>query len=563
MDTATGITRLPHCVSAVNRLPAWLTSWGLYVIALCAMPGHAIAALEEPSAVQGGDGVVTTEAYIADRTFNGGLYFADAFAGSPSRDYLGQKIIRLENGDVIVAGVVPASGGGTNLLNLGLVRYNAAGVRVAWTNPGAFGVFGNQYVVFPNTNDPLAFEQVVNVLDMKRLGNRIFLLTDKKYPGSDGDSRVLVFGTDGSYLAQTTVFGTTLDEYAGGLLVYEESPESVRIMVVGSTFNAVWRPTFRSGIVAANGTIVFAPIVYPNPANYCPTNRGCILRSIAAGGALQAGPPTRFYLAGSRQSAIPDNGNWDYLVMSVRENGGPNVDFNASGVQTVAFDRGRDNYDDARSIVVRPDFYSGVVNGHDDIYVVGNVNQACRAGIGIAKVKQYGELDPQFGDELSPGGARSGLLVVGGSSALGGTNCFARETEVGADAALSGSGFGTLDGYLTGKLAVAGYLSIDNAAGCSGNCAEDRYEAVLYVFKSLDGTQLSANYYPFASVPGGINSTRHTALFGLTASGDFTFTATGSARFFQTAIGQPQGKNQYVTMRFRNNTIFRDSFGGD
>jgi hypothetical protein len=55
---------------------------------------------------------VTPPPYVMDPTFNGGKYFLDAYASSASGDYTGKKLVRLDNGDVVVAGIVPDLRGG-------------------------------------------------------------------------------------------------------------------------------------------------------------------------------------------------------------------------------------------------------------------------------------------------------------------------------------------------------------------------------------------------------------------------------------------------------------------
>lgn len=79
--------------------------------------------------------------YVPDPTFNGGNFYEDAFAGDSTQldaSFEGGKIVRLANGDVVLAAVVRhpyASVSTDGAFELGFVRYNAAGVRVPWPNP--------------------------------------------------------------------------------------------------------------------------------------------------------------------------------------------------------------------------------------------------------------------------------------------------------------------------------------------------------------------------------------------------------------------------------------------
>lgn len=64
-----------------------------------AFPTHAVLlalALCMPSAPRASVG--------ADPNFNGGLHFVDRFSGSGAGNFVGEKIVRRTNGEVIVAG---------------------------------------------------------------------------------------------------------------------------------------------------------------------------------------------------------------------------------------------------------------------------------------------------------------------------------------------------------------------------------------------------------------------------------------------------------------------------
>src|SRR4051812_42640243 len=50
--------------------------------------------------------------YVMDPTFNGGSYYVDAFASTPVADYAAKRLVRLDDGDVVVAGTVPDLRGG-------------------------------------------------------------------------------------------------------------------------------------------------------------------------------------------------------------------------------------------------------------------------------------------------------------------------------------------------------------------------------------------------------------------------------------------------------------------
>lgn len=497
--------------------------------------------------------VLSAAPYLPDPSFNGGLYKLDHFSALNSDSSLGKKIARLTNGDVIVAGLAPAhSGTGRLPINLGLVRYNSVGNRVAWTNPGAYGWNSNYGIVYPNSDDPANLNAIKDVLDIKVVLDRIYVLVDRRFQGgNDIDSYIYVFGTDGAFVTTMCVVCSGLSEYSGGMDFRSSLtfPETITVGVTASTFNGVWRPTFRSGTLNANGSITFNPVVFPNPGNYCPTNRGCILRSIALGGRNGNGAATKFYLAGTRQSNIPDNNAWDFLVMAVNFDGSPVTSFGGSGVTTVAFDDGGDNYDDANSINASTSF--GFPSS-DSIYVTGFVNRECRDGMGIAKLKDTGGLDLAFGDPVPPF-AHGGTMIVGGAAGDFGS-CSAQFLNGHSDYAQSSA-------LANGKLAIAGFTEYGPGTFCiPGNpCAEDRVDGELTVIDTEHGAIDSFRSYPFTSTVNG-SRTRHSGFWGIAYNGDGSFTATGVVRYFQSAAGQPAGAEQFGTLRLSSDRIFANGF---
>lgn len=160
-----------------------------------------------PEAVDG-----SVQPYVPDPSFNQGHLGLDHFAAPNGADEVGGPTAQLTNGDTLVAGLVPNYGAtgtcndGVTLCNIGLVHYNAAGARVAWSNPGDIGHFGNQYVVYPGTGGLYQF-----IRDVKVRAGYIDVLVDEIDSSHSGlgreDVRIVTFREDGSYLAQWPVFG--------------------------------------------------------------------------------------------------------------------------------------------------------------------------------------------------------------------------------------------------------------------------------------------------------------------------------------------------------------------
>lgn len=490
--------------------------------------------------------------YIPDPSYGTGLISPDAFAGSFSRNYVGRNLVRLDNGDIVVAGLVPKFEGGTNLVNVGLVRYNASGTRVAWSNPTAlYAFYGNQYLIYPNRDDATANNdlRIDDVKDMKLFGDRIFVLVDSYFQNFAGPyvkrSRVLVFKTDGQFLAAAAV--GPADTFAGGIALYDNGafPTVVSLVYAGYTRpeSGPSRPVFARYTVAANGAMDEQVQATPNPANFCPADRACEIHGVALGGSF-AGPP-RVYLAGTRYQ----NGtaNWDFLAMALNTNGTPITSFGHDGVNTVQFNVGGNLLDRANAIVVD----RGGFASEDQIYLIGDVAQGCKQGAGVAKLTQDGELDNSFGAPVFLGGL-SGKRVVGGSNS---SPCLLNLVETSAVA-------GAL---VDDRLAVAGYQAAPCFSIGGAGCEDDvnGMAIVLGADTGDVGNVLSFERYPYTDTVGG-SRTRHSGFAGVAASGDGTFTVAGFARYFQSAPGAPEGAFQYATLRIKPTVeIFSDGFEPD
>jgi hypothetical protein len=512
---------------------------------LTCFAGTALADADAPWVVDG-----TT--YLPDPGYNDGLYSADAFAGSEGFNYRSRAIVALDDGSVIVAALVPAASGGDGTpLNVGLIHYDAEAHRVAFANPGAYGVFGNQYVVYPNTSDANTPDSAIDIKAMRRLGDRLFVLIDHPFAGTaDIDSKLLMFNVDGSFISSTSLASTTFPETGGGIVVSSnlQFPETITLAWDGTTTvtDGTLRPTFRAFTVNDDGTLdPQTDLIYPIAGNLCDSLHDCELHGIAAGGvATQA--PSRYYLVGGRQYEGDD---WDFLIYALKPNGDPVTDFSTDGARTVDIDVGGTMHDVANTVSV-----SRTIGGNDTIYLAGTAAQGCEPGVGIVELLGSG-MPGAFGVD--------GIAVVGGSNeadtatcSIGFVNGSAR-----ADTAYASA----IDG---GKLGIAGINVYGPGVFCpvGGPCREDNVDGELIVIDTATGSLDSFLGYAFSDVPGGAR-TRHSGFAALTGSGVGTgvFTAAGDARFFQAAPGDPPGAMQAATLRLRaggGDQIFADGFDG-
>ena len=154
-----------------------------------------------------------------DPAFNGGVALDDRFATGPDTPHYAEKIAALPNGDVVVAGLVPTASQTGNIVggNIGLVHYTSDGGRTGWANPApAYASYFNLYITFPN----LEGATYSHVVDMKVVGDYIYVLADYQVGSPDKNVYVLVFGIDGSYVGGYAAFTTGLYEFGAALVPY-------------------------------------------------------------------------------------------------------------------------------------------------------------------------------------------------------------------------------------------------------------------------------------------------------------------------------------------------------
>ncbi len=494
-------------------------------------------------------GSALAQDYAADPTFNGGNYFVDAFSGSATRSYRARSLVRLGNGDVIVAGLVPRrdSSGGDSAA-LGLVRYNSAGARQTWANPGAYGAFGNQYVIYDPAS--LAPRPIDDVKDIVAIGNRVFVLVETQryalrnqppfgafFVGHAVD--VLVFGVDGSYQAAATMMDDAnvdaRNVYGGGIAVYSnlQLPEAFSLVYGGTSVeNGIQRAAFRRYTVGSTDLTDVTGVVYPNPSNYCSAPQRCEITGIALGGRSTGSSVPRIYLGGSHFVA-----NWDFMAMRVSASGVPATDFGTGGVRQVGFNISGDNLNDGgRAIVVKA---GGLVGGNsDEVYIAGDVSVRCGDGVGVVKLLADGNPDTTWG----PGDL--GRAYFGSAQVPADQPCFLPATNRFAHGLALQDGNVALVGQTNrGSIIVGGEAQVDS------------YFAVL----DSDGYVAFDAEFPYREAG---TRARHSGLWDVDAAGSGAFTTTGDVRFYASASGGTAGNMQYATLRLapRTDLIFANGF---
>ena len=511
-------------------------------------------------------GFTRAEPYVADPGFNNGRFYTDAFAGAP--DFrAGKKIVKADNGDVIVAGIVPPVSGDAANGAIGLVRYDATGVRRPWSNAGDNGHFDDQYVVYPCPGT----SRCRDVKDLKLFGSRLYVLVDSdrwrltaqppfglRFYGYGSD--VFVFGTDGSYQNATAIDGEPAadpDDFrtvaGGGIALYDNMafPTVTSLVYAGTGFTdgaGPHRPRFGKFTVDGDGSLTTdTAIMEPNPGNQCPASAPCELLDVALGGRSGTSPP-RIYLSGSKWHPGPPPGTigwdagWDYFVMNVNSSGTPGSNLYDGWVST----EGIGSESGGRGIAVKPGFLSG----SDEIFVMANVVQRCKGGIAVIKHGQDGTFATDFGS--------AGRVRYGGSDEGDGQVCDPNYM-VGAIRA----DWPTDIAYADGKIGVVG-LNIYGAGRCDEDpCPEDNVDGELAVIDATNGAIESWRGYAYSDTPGGARS-RHNGFWGVVASADGTFTATGDVRRFESAPAGQRYTQEYATLRLaaQGDRIFANGFDG-
>ena len=172
-----------------------------------------------------------TDPFVYDPQFDQGAVFGDRFADSTGVTIAnGLRVLVAahyngdDNGDIVAIGNVMAHQGHGNG-NLGAVRYDSSGNRVAWGNPTAqYSFGGGEYVDYPNTSN----NYISAVDDAKLFEGFIFALVDVNR-GTQRDVRIVSIldggmGTSGGPIVNDLgAFTTSLDETGVALVPYTYS----------------------------------------------------------------------------------------------------------------------------------------------------------------------------------------------------------------------------------------------------------------------------------------------------------------------------------------------------
>ena len=492
--------------------------------------------------------------YVPDPTFNSGQWVVDNAAG----DYAtrrGQKIVQGDNGDVVVAGIVPGVGEAVGHTKLALVRYSHAGVRQTWSNPGVRGTHDNQYVINRCLWDITHCGDDVDVKAMVRHGDKLFVLMETigfvilngnwvAVPEVD----VQVFGMDGSWQDYRTVDWLysandgSRTVFGGGIGLYETGLDvtTTSLVYAGSAIiSGHTRPRFATFTVIPNSSDPWpavTPVMIPSSNAFCGPSSQCQLTGLALGGRASPTEPPRIYLSGSALMGFP--ARRDVIAMSIKPDGTLRTSFSGTGFYA---DGGIGLASRGQNVVVEPS------PDTDAIYLLVDVTRECRSGTAIEKLLSNGQPVSAFGS--------FGTLAYGGSDEPNPSTC--------ATASLIGwisKSYPTDLVYAQGQLGVSGLTSY---GGCSGGppCAEDTVDGEIAVIDSQTGALNSWHDYPYSDTPGSPRS-RHSAFWGISAANDGTFSVAGDVRYVETEPVDRRGTQMFATLRVApfSDVIFKNGF---
>lgn len=366
------------------------------------------------------------QSFGADPAFNAGATLEDRFAGASSNNYFGRQLVQLGDGSLVVAGIVPAAfqaGSG----NVGLVRYGAAGERLAWPTPTASYIsFFDRYITYPNST--AATYGRVDGLDSA--GGYLFLLASRGNAGAR-DVDVIVFTQGGAYVGTVAAFASGFDETGAGLMAYGATGGALRLVAVANYRNSVSGRTIitaRRYLVAANGALsvdnAFGPFCsgindYPMPDGACDAGSACSGNARATAAVRTGSASPTLYVGGFANSPGTTVGRERTLVLAID---------GATGLASPTFGR------IATGIYVENVFlvsFNGIAARDggggptsDAVYLVAGKPTSAGAAQGYAAVRylaQGGNPPPNEGTSIDLAWAANGLRDL--PPFCGGTTC--------------------------------------------------------------------------------------------------------------------------------------------
>jgi hypothetical protein len=420
----------------------------------------------------------------------------DRFAGANSGVYRARAAARLANGQVVVVGDIQLSSGGPR--ELGVVKYDSRGQRVAWSNASAtYGLFSNQYLRFPGS-DPWAGATVYAVNDVRVRGANIYALVTKRLPDNRYVPGIVRFLDDGTYLGgaefapdggvNRDAVAMDIDRSGGHMIVLG------RRSISTTPDGGFW--TARLTIDTNGGLTLGAITTFQAGQRHLPAD----VAFERFGTSIVFPAPTSYYVAYSRNLGTTSESDHDPCIANIGSNNALDTGFGSGGVQCLPFDLGGNNVDLAVALYNRG--WGAIGDNNEALYLVASVERAVTNGVGIVNLTN-GMPDGNFGPQ--------GERVYGG--------CSVNNFSGGA-----GCGVQYLDGVSRTHLPTAVYSSADLngvfVAGASATAGTSR--PMMMDIDASDGTLRTLQ--SFSSVSG----SRFTSLVRRNGTGEFTMAGWGA-----------------------------------
>ena len=507
-------------------------------IAMCTASAQSLPQMDPYSP----DGSPLVDNYKYDNTYAAGGVGVDRFSDSSSKNYFGQRIARLDNGDVVVAGLVPRSGGFSVANQIGLVKYSPTGRRLTWASVDpTFSRYNGQYIVYPNAGSGQPTGAFIRVVGLEVHEDNIYVMANEQYGNGAVHPIMMIFSTNGFFRGWVTYFpggnsnkpgaGFTISGnkliVLGDDFVPSDNPSQSRIWMSRYTIDANGGLSFDSSFGSGGFAFyrAYACTSVGSPAG-CSTSAGYNAIKAQAGPTIPVSP--KFYVAVSVKGPLqPD---YNTAVLRFNGNGSRDTDFGYTSdgrdYAGVDFDDGGDKAD--LPFALETGYHIAIPFRYvDDIYVATLVSRSIQRGIGVTRFDGDGNRVSSFG---------SGGQILFGGCGSGAGNCNFSNVEVVPWTMVK-------DGN---HLAIGGWYR-----GFNGAAVHFNYPLFAMV-NSNSG--VIENFSSYASAINGavVNST----FYGLVANGDGSFTAAGD---IQDAAAGPN--LSYFSARLESkDVIFHNGF---
>lgn len=444
----------------------------------------------------------------------------------PNQSSAGKKIATLSDGTLVAASLVKKlDGSQTNAYwNIGLTRYDpVSGLALPWPNlPPAYAGIKPWDIVYPNvSNARFSWIQDIKVID-----GRILVVANRAYEQdeSDVDVRVVVFGEDGSFKSNNTVFGTTAAEYVGGMEVYQTvtnvGQQIVRtnhVVVAATKSGNPPRPLFRRYELTAAGTLEDKTGVVNLNTHYCAnTQLDCQPAGVALGAQVLQDVPPKIYVL----NRVFEAGTGYFSVTRVNQN----------GVADATWDSRRVRGNAASSIVANA-IAVRTAGAEEQIYVASNRTHSCRDGMEIDSLTSTGVIDQ--------------YIDVGGSDESNPTICAMLSTSYSTALAIDGD-----------RLALAGF---DERLGPIG-ATETDVDATLSIV-DISNAGLTLQNKQVFGYEDATTRYAHSGAWGVVATSGGRFVLAGDGRYFATETDGSAGKTfSFILGLMPNDRIFASGF---